>query len=268
MDKIRVGIKGAGDIASGIACRLHMANIREIFMMELPRPTAVRRRVAFSEAAYDGQQVIEDVRARLAESPEGIVAAWSEGDIAVVVDPLWEMVGNMRPDVVIDAMLLKRNIGTRIDEAPLVIGLGPGFCAGLDVHIVVETNRGHDLGRIILTGSAEPDTGIPGTVLGRAAERVLRSPAAGVFNSNRTIGDRVEKGDTVGTVASYPVRAQISGLLRGLIRTGCTVSEGLKVGDVDPRPSGVRMDSISDKARGISGSVLEAIMRKYHGPRR
>ena len=264
MYSLKIGIKAAGDIASGVAWRLYMANIKKIFMMELASPLAVRRSVSFSEAVYDFRQTVEGVSARLAVTPAEVLDSWTDGQIAVVVDPVWEIVPHIAPDVVIDAIIGKKNMGTRLDEARLVIGLGPGFTAPRDVHMVIETNRGHNLGRIITDGFAEADTGAPGAVMGYRQERVLRAPAGGVFHSTKRIGDTVEAGDTVGTVASVPIISRIGGLLRGLIKPGYAVTEGLKVGDVDPRISGSQADTISDKARAISGAVLEAIMREFN----
>jgi xanthine dehydrogenase accessory factor len=176
----------------------------------------------------------------------------------------WERLRGAAPDVLVDAILAKRNTGTRIEDAPLVIALGPGFNAGVDCHLVIETNRGHDLGRIIAEGSAAPNTGVPGDIAGYAAERVLRAPAAGVFVSSLDIGDTVRKGEVVGRVGEAPVTAAIGGVLRGLIAPRTAVEAGTKIGDVDPRGSIENCDTISDKARAIAGAVLEGILRRYN----
>jgi xanthine dehydrogenase accessory factor len=259
-----VGIKGAGEMASAVAWRLYMANIRRIFMMEVPQPLAVRRGVSFSEAVQMGSKLVEGVEAVLTAGPHGFGQAWEAGKIAVIVDPRWSSVEAVRPDVLVDAILAKRNLGTSLQDAPLVIGLGPGFSAGGDVHLVIETNRGHNLGRIIEEGSAEPDTGVPGEIAGFSAHRVLRAPASGVFEAEMEIGHRVRRGDVVGFVRGEEVKAGIDGVIRGLIAPGTPVEEGLKLGDVDPRGDASYCDTISDKARAIAGSVLEAILRVYN----
>jgi xanthine dehydrogenase accessory factor len=251
-------------MATGVAHRLAQSHFR-ICMIELPKPLAVRREVSFCEAVYDGEKEVEGVRAKLISKSEGIFSAWKEGKLPLLVDPDGkETRAFLKPDVVIDAILAKKNVGTRINDAPLVIGLGPGFMAGKDVHIVVETNRGHNLGKIILKGTAEPDTGVPGDIGGFSTERVLRSMKKGVFHSECSIGDRVSKGAVVAVADDFPVIAQISGTLRGLIRDGVEVKRGMKVGDIDPRGKREHCFTISDKARAIGGGVLEAILHGYN----
>ncbi|MGD8963817.1 MAG: selenium-dependent molybdenum cofactor biosynthesis protein YqeB [Desulfobacterales bacterium] len=259
-----VVIKGAGEMASAVAWRIYMAHIRQIMMLETPSPLAVRRAVSFCEALHDGRQTVEGVRAKQADSPNDVRACWKKGCIAVCCDPEWKLPAKFHPDVVVDAILAKKNLGTAVDEAPLVIGLGPGFIAGQDVHMVVETNRGHHLGRIITDGCAETNTGIPGSINGYTLERVLRAPFEGEFKTACSIGDPVKKGEPIGMVAADPVRAQIDGVLRGLIRSATQVRPGLKIGDIDPRGDARFCHTISDKARTISGSVLEAILRVYN----
>lgn len=259
-----VTIKGAGEMASGVAWRLYKANILRIYMMEIPYPLAVRREVAFCEAVHDGIKVVEGVEAIRADSVQEIHHAWDKGKIAVVVDPEWKISEKVRSDVMVDAILAKRNLGTVLNEAPLVMGLGPGFVAGKDVHMVIETNRGHHLGRIITSGSAEPTTGIPGNIGGFAAERVLRAPSSGIFRATRTIGDMVKRGEAVGDVDGAEICAEIDGVIRGLIRSGNRVVQGLKLGDIDPRADSSYCNTISDKARAIAGSVLEAILRVFN----
>ena len=263
MKDISICIKGAGEMASAVAWRLYMANMRRIFMLECSEPLAVRRNVSFSEVVYDAAFEVENVEAALCHVAGDISKCWRKKKIAVLVDPDWHMPKAIQPDVVVDAILAKKNLGTEMTEAPLVIGLGPGFTAGTDVHMVVETNRGHNLGRIILSGSAEPNTGIPGVISGYAEERVLRAPGNGRFNPAKEIGERVVEGETVGEVNGITVPARINGVLRGLIRPGSKVREGLKIGDIDPRGEKDYCYTISDKARAISGSVLEAILRVY-----
>lgn len=252
-------IKGAGDLASGVAYRLFRAGF-PIVMTELAQPTVVRRTVAFAQAVYDGQTTVEGVSARLAASPAEALAIARGGAIAVLVDPHARVVAELRPAVVVDAIMAKRNLGTRRGDAPVVIGLGPGFQAGVDVHAVVETNRGHRLGRALLTGSAEPDTGLPAPVAGRGAERVLRAPADGVFVAARAIGDRVTQGEALGRVGGEALLAPFDGCLRGLIQTGVSVHRGMKVGDVDPRAEREHCFTISDKPLAVGGGVLEAVL--------
>jgi xanthine dehydrogenase accessory factor len=257
-------VKGAGEMASAIAWRLYMANLRRICMLDLENPLCVRRRVSYCTALEDGAAVVEGVPARAARTREEIESAWATREIAVVCTDHWSRIGGILPDVVIDAILAKRNTGTRKDDARLVIALGPGFEAGRDCHLVIETNRGHNLGRILVSGSAEPNTGIPGEIAGHTDERVLRAPANGAFRTDRQIGDAMRKDEVVGHVAGEPVIARLNGVLRGLLRPGTVVVRGLKLGDIDPRGRREYCDSISDKARAIAGAALEGVMRQYN----
>ncbi len=266
LNQIVIGIKGAGEMASAVAWRLYQAKLQQIFMMEVALPLAVRRRVSFCEALHTSRQTIEGVTAIQAATRQQIQAAWTNGCIAVTADPEWHQVTVQHPDVVIDAILAKRNLGTALAEAELVIGLGPGFTAGQDTHVVIETNRGHHLGRIITQGSAQPNTGIPGSIGGYTEERVLRAPVDGIFNACQAIGAMVKRDALLGDVDGSEVRARIDGVVRGLIRSGLHVSQGMKLGDIDPRGDPSFCDTISDKARAISGSVLEAILRVYQPP--
>ena len=265
LEDILVVIKGGGDLATGVVHRLHRVGM-PVVVTELAQPTVIRRAVAVASAVYEGQVEVEGLVARLVESdqdPKGFkskpLGSW--GQVPVVVDPRGEVIARLRPTVVVDAIMAKRNTGaTAITDAPIVIGLGPGFTAGVDVHAVIETNRGHHLGRVILSGSAEPHTGVPGPTAGFTAERVLRAPCEGIFTGQRRIGDPVEAGEAVAAVAGQPVVANISGVLRGLLADGLPVKAGLKVGDVDPRGVREHCFTISDKARAIGGGVLEAIL--------
>lgn len=260
MDEVIVLIRGAGEMASGVAHRLHRSHFN-VCMLEIPHPIAVRREVSFCEAIYEGEKEVEGVRAKFISRPEEIHSVWQEEKIPVLVDPDGEKTRRfIKPDVLVDAIMAKKNLGTHIKKAPLVIGLGPGFYAEKDVHIVIETNRGHDLGRLILKGTAEPDTGIPGNIGGYTVERVLRTMKRGVFHPQKGIGDRVNKGLVVAVVDDFPVMAKISGIVRGLIREGVEVKKGMKVGDIDPRGKRESCFTISDKARAIGGGVLEAIL--------
>ena len=249
-------------MATGVAHRLFHSGFL-VCLTEIPQPLAVRREVSFCEAIHEGQKTVEGVKAIRVEGEAEIHQGWAEGCIPILVDPQCRVRRELNPGVMIDAILAKTNTGTRINDAPLVIGLGPGFRAGTDVHLVVETNRGHNLGRVIEWGEAEPNTGIPGDIGGYTWERVLRAPSAGRFIGRKKIGDRVEKGEMVAEVKRLPVHSQISGVLRGLLRDGERVEKDMKVGDVDPRATREHCFTISDKARAIGGGVLEAILRRY-----
>ena len=256
----RVLVKGAGEHASATAHRLFRAGYR-VLMTELARPTAIRRTVAFCSAVYEGVAEVEGVRGVLcrAEDVDALPAGpWPH--IPVCVDPTGRLVRRWRPDVVVDARLLKTNLDASLDDAPLVIGLGPGLVAGRDVHYAVETMRGHDLGRIIAEGEASRDTGRPGDIGGFTVERLLRAPADGVFTSARRIGECLEAGDVVAHVGEAPLATPIAGVLRGLLWPGLEVAAGFKVGDVDPRGDPGLCRTLSDKARTISGSVLELVV--------
>ena len=257
-------IKGAGEQASGVACRLYRANFRRILMLETPAPLAVRRQVSFCEAIHDSSMVVEGIEALRIVGQVELLSAWAVGKIAVTVDPDGESVTRCKPDVFIDATLAKRNLGTTITDAPLVIALGPGFMAGRDCHVVIETNRGHDLGRAITDGMAAANTGIPGDIASYTKERVLRAPVDGTFTTEMQIGNLVRKGDIIGLVGSAEVTSQLDGILRGLIRPGSTVRKGLKIGDVDPRGEAGYCNTISEKARSLGGAVLEAILAVYN----
>jgi xanthine dehydrogenase accessory factor len=259
-----VVIKGAGEMATGVACRLFGANIRRLVMLEARKPLAVRRCVSFCEAVYDGTMTVEGVTARRAEESSQIPRIWDAGEIPVLVDPGWAVIPHLTPHAVIDAIIAKKNLGTGMKDAPLVIGLGPGFSAGMDVHRVIETNRGHNLGRIISRGMAQADTGIPGTICGVSADRVLRAPSAGIFQSESAIGDLVKKDMVLGHVDGRAVPAKINGRIRGLIRNHTPVPAGCKIGDIDPRGDAAVHDTISEKARAVGGAVLEAILNRYN----
>ncbi len=258
-----VVIKGAGEMASGIAHRLYRAGLSRIAMLEIERPLCVRRFVSFCEAVHDGFASVEGVSAQLARDVSEVPSIWDAGRIAVIVDPAWRSIADLSPDVVVDAVMAKRNLGTGKNEAPFVIGVGPDFVAPRDVHAVVESNRGHDLGRVIYDGTAEPYTGRPGEMKGVGKERVLRAPAAGRVRHVRQLGDEVKQDDLVLYVGDSPVHAPFDGLLRGLIRE-MDVEDAEKVGDVDPRARKEYCYSISDKARAIGGGVLEAILHEYN----
>lgn len=254
-----VFIKGAGDIATGIAVRLYLAGF-SIVMSETVEPTAIRRTVAFSRAVTEGEATVEGIEARLAKDADEAQSIAQNGGVAVLVDPEGNGISALMPDAVVDAILAKRNLGTRITDAPAVVGVGPGFRAGADCHAAVETMRGHDLGRALYSGCPKPNTGVPGNIGGYGAERVMHSPAEGVFTQLKDIGSIVEAGDIVATVAGEPVRAGIGGVLRGILPDGARVFAGMKCADVDPRGDVSACFTVSDKARAVGGGVLEAIM--------
>ncbi len=260
-----VVIKGAGDLASGIALRLHHSKI-DVVMTDLPVPLAVRRTVAFSEAIRLGSTSVEDVKAERAADIDEVKDCLSRGVIPVLTDPEAEIVKVLKPEVVVDAILAKKNTGTSPDDARLVIGVGPGFTAGKDCHAVIETKRGHTLGRVIRKGSAIPNTGVPGNVGGQTIKRLIKAPVSGTFHPEKKIGDLVKEGDRVANVDGVPVYALTDGKIRGMLQDGVPVTKGLKSGDVDPRGASVDHMTVSDKALSIGGGVLEAIL-SYAGDR-
>jgi xanthine dehydrogenase accessory factor len=254
-------LRGAGDIATGIAWRLSRAGI-SIVATELPNPLTVRRRVALSSAVHDGQVDVEGLLGRLAQSADEAAEVARSGSVAVLVSPGMPSVD---ADVVVDARLAKRNIDTRIQDAPLVVGVGPGFAAGIDCHAVVETQRGHHLGRVFWHGAAAPNTGEPGVIGGHGASRVLRAPAGGQVNWRIEIGASVQANELLGSVGGVGLRAPFDGVVRGLIRPGTTVEARLKIGDVDPRGDPAVCHEISDKALAVGGGVLEAVVARQSG---
>ena len=252
-------IRGAGDIASGAALRLWRCGV-DVVMTDLARPTAIRRTVAFSDAIVHGETTVEGLRAVRAEDAAQAKALLREGVIPVLADPECRCREALTPDALVDAILAKRNLGTRIDDAPIVVGVGPGFTAGEDCHAVVETMRGHTLGHAIYRGSALPNTNIPGLIGGFAGERVLRAPCDGVFTAVQRIGDTVTEGETIGFVEDVPMRCTISGVLRGVLDDGVRVHKGMKSGDVDPRGRTEYCNTVSDKALAVGGGVVEAVL--------
>lgn len=254
-----VVIRGAGDIATGIALRLWRAHIR-VVMTEIEQPTAIRRTVCFSQAIVRGETYVEDVTAKRAKTPGEALELLDSGCIPVLADPEGASIPVLRPDAVVDAILAKRNLGTKITDAPVVIGVGPGFTAGVDCHAVVETMRGHFLGRVIQKGTAIPNTGIPGLIGGFAGERVLRAPADGVFHQLLEIGAQVKMGDVAATVGGVPMTCTLDGVLRGILADGTPVFKGMKAGDIDPRCDIEHCYCASDKALAVGGGVLEAVL--------
>jgi xanthine dehydrogenase accessory factor len=257
-----VVVRGAGDLATGCILRLVRAGFR-VAALETDRPSAIRRSVCLSEAVYEGFAEVEGVRALRVDSAAQLTASLG-GCVPILVDPGGAVLAHLRPVALVDAIIAKRNLGTRIDLAPVVVALGPGFEAGVDAHAVIETNRGHDLGRVLLRGSAEPNTGVPGLVQGFGRERVLHAPCAGRVENLHQIGDRVQAGEPVlalvGAQGRTTLAAAIDGTLRGLIRPGFQAEAGLKVADLDPRCRREHCFTVSDKANAIAGGVLEAIL--------
>lgn len=253
-------VRGGGDIASGSIQKLYRSGFR-VLVLELEKPSFIRRKVCFGEAVYEGKVIIEGIKAIKVNSKEEVFKAWKEDIIPVVIDPKGKYIDLLRPEIVIDAILAKKNLGTNMNMAPYTVALGPGFEAKKDVNIVVETNRGHNLGRLILSGRAADNTGVPGVIAGYSKERVIYSPASGIINNIKEIGDIVKKEDILAKVGNVEIKATIDGVLRGIIRNNTDVSKGLKIADIDPRLSEVKnCFTISDKARNIGGAVLEAIL--------
>ncbi|TKB25640.1 EF2563 family selenium-dependent molybdenum hydroxylase system protein [Desulfopila sp. IMCC35006] len=255
-----VVVRGGGDIATGTICRLHHCGFK-LLVLETENPTAIRRTVAMSEAIYEGRQTVEGVTAERLADLAGCAACWTEGRVPLLVDPAADCLPQIQPIALIDAILAKKNCGTSKNMAPITIGLGPGFCGGKDVHAVIETARGHSLGRIIYSGCPLANSGIPGRIGGYTAERVLYAPEAGIIEVVKDIGSRVEKGEPLAYIGTSELSAPITGLVRGMIRHKSRVAKGLKIGDIDPRIDEVEnCHTISDKARCISGGVLEALL--------
>lgn len=259
-----VVIRGGGDLASGVAYKLHVAGF-PVIVLELPQPLAIRRTVAFASAVVDGTVTIDGVQAVRVDTAAAAVATARDGTVAVMVSrPLPEL--PQAPAVVVDARMAKRLLDTSIDQAPLVVALGPGFTAGIDCHAVVETMRGHRLGRVLWEGSAAPDTGVPGAIDGASQQRIMRAPTGGAVSWNVAIGDLVEVGQTVGMVGTDDVVAPTAGVVRGLISPGFPADAGMKIGDIDPRADRTACFEISDKSRLVGAGVLEAVLLWLNRP--
>lgn len=253
-------VRGGGDIASGTIQKLHRSGFK-VLILEIDKPTSIRRNVSFSEAVYDGQVIIEGIKAVLVKEKEEIIKAWEHDSVPVIIDREGKFIDIIKPYVVVDAIIAKKNIGTNKGMAPITIALGPGYNAGVDVDVVIETMRGHNLGRLIFEGFALENTGIPGEIGGYSKERVIHSPCEGKIKDIKKIGDIVEIGEIIALIEKEEIRTPISGLLRGLIRDESFVFKGLKIGDIDPRLSELEnYNTISDKARSIGGAVLEAVL--------
>ena len=259
-------VRGGGDLATGTIYKLKKSGF-PVLVLEAENPSAIRRNVAFCEAVYQGSQTVEDLTCYQAESVEQAEEFLAQGKLAVLVDPAGESIHRLKPLAVVDAILAKRNLGTNRNMAPITVALGPGFVAGVDVDAIVETKRGHHLGRVLWTGSAAPNTGIPGIIGGYGKERVIHSPAKGIVRNVKKITDTVSKGEVIALVETesgvVSVEATLDGILRGLIRDGYPVKVGFKMADIDPRKEEYNnCFTISDKARCIAGGVLEAILQR------
>jgi len=255
----KIWIRGAGDLATGIALRFFRSGF-DVIMSDIAVPTTVRRTVAFSPAIYEGEAIVEGISGKFCDNISEIDSIIESGAIPIIVDPSGDIMREYKPEVIVDAIIAKTNIGTGINDAKIVIGVGPGFEAGVDCHAVVETKRGHNLGRVIWSGSAYPNTGVPGNIGGYTVERIIRATADGIFKANVSIGDSVKAGDLVAYCDKTPVYAGIDGIVRGLLQDGVKVKTGMKSGDVDPRAQKDYCFSVSDKARAIGGGVLEAVL--------
>lgn len=263
MTEVKVVIRGGGDLATGVAHRLYKAGF-SVVMTEQKQPSVIRRTVAFANVLYEEGMTVEGVCARAVHSREEVEEAWRRGEIPVWPEEAGKVCQTLQADVLVDATLSKKNTGVNRGMAPIVIGIGPGFEAGVDVDAVVESQRGHHLGRVLYQGRAAPNSGVPGIIDGVGRERLLKAPCEGVFQAKASIGDVVKAGQKVATVGDKPVVTAIDGLLRGLLADGLSVTEGFKVGDVDPRINPDYCTTISDKARAMGGAVLEAVMHLRH----
>lgn len=260
---MKILIKGAGDLATGIASRLYNSGY-QILMTDIAVPLTVRRTVALSRAVYEGKAEVETMTGILVKNMDEAEKVLSDRNIPVIVDEKAEIRKDYQPDVVVDAILAKKNLGTRITDAPLVIGVGPGFTAGEDCHVVVETKRGHYLGKVIRKGSAIPNTGIPGNIGGFTVERIIRATADGIFEPVAKIGDMVEKDQIVAYSGGLEIRAKMSGIVRGMLQDHVPVTKNMKCGDIDARCELEHCYTISDKARAVGGGVLEAVSEFEH----
>lgn len=259
MNKNLVIVRGGGDVATGTIQKLNRVGF-DVLVLEIEKPTCIRRNVAVAQAIFDGEIQIEDIRAIRCENIDQIQRAFDDNLIAVAVDPEGKLIEKLKPICLIDGILAKKNLGTDRKMAPITIGFGPGFEAGSDVDLVIETNRGHDLGRLIFEGPAAVNTGNPGNINGFTTERILRAPASGKVHIIKDLGSVVKKGDVVAEVAGKEVLAGLDGMVRGMINEGLEVYSGMKIGDVDPRVIPRNAKTISDKARLIGGGALEGLL--------
>jgi xanthine dehydrogenase accessory factor len=259
-----VFIRGGGDLASGVAMRLVRAGM-QVVIMELDRPLAIRRKVCFAEAVYMGEVLVEDIAARLVKDPSDkleVNRVLAQGKIAVLVDPEGEAIADLHCRVLVDGRMLKQVVPLQQLQMDLLVGLGPGFTAAVNCHAVVETQRGHTLGRVYWKGTGSTDSGIPDGVQGFTVERVLRAPTNGKVVPLSEIGDQVKPGQVVAEMEGLPVISPFKGVLRGLIHPDVIVPRGTKIGDVDPRNDPNLCFLVSDKSLAVGGGVLEAILTR------
>lgn len=256
---IKVVVRGGGDIASGVINRLYKMGVK-VLVLEIEKPNFIRRKVCYGQAIYDKEYELEGAVSKFADSIEDIEKIWNENKIPVYIDPEMKVVDIIKPDAVVDAIIAKKNLGFKISKDYITIALGPGFEAGKDADVVIETNRGHNLGRVIFEGKAAENTGVPGVINGFGRERVVYAPEKGILTIIKDIGSIVKKDEIIAYVDNIPVYATLSGLVRGMIRDKSFVTKGLKIGDIDPRESEYEnCFTISDKARTVSGGVVEAL---------
>lgn len=256
---IKVVVRGGGDIASGVINRLYKMGVK-VLVLEIEKPNFIRRKVCYGQAIYDKEYELEGAVSKFADSIEDIEKIWNENKIPVYIDPEMKVVDIIKPDAVVDAIIAKKNLGLKVSKDYITIALGPGFEAGKDADVVIETNRGHNLGRVIFEGKAAENTGVPGVINGFGRERVVYAPEKGILTIIKDIGSIVKKDEIIAYVDDVPVYATLSGLVRGMIRDKSLVTKGLKIGDIDPRESEYEnCFTISDKARTVSGGVVEAL---------
>lgn len=253
-----VVVRGGGDLATGVIMRLSNAGL-PVVVLETEKPTVIRTTVSFAQAMFGGTTTVEGMLAKRCSDVDEAMAALQRGIIPLLSDPQGRTLQRLKPICIVDAILAKKNLGTTISDAPLVIALGPGFTAGVDCHVVIETKRGHSLGRVIREGEAIANTGIPGIIAGFGRERVIHSPAEGIFTSDHSIGDLVTTGETIAHVGGTEVHATLDGMIRGLLNNGLHVPLGFKIADIDPRGLEADYTTVSDKAKAIGGSVLEVL---------
>jgi xanthine dehydrogenase accessory factor len=257
-------VKSGGEVGSAVAHRLFHSNFHKICITESPNPNSVSRPVCFSEAVFEKNKDVEGIKATLVTSATEIRDSWNQGIIPLIVDPDASILNDLHPDILIDAIMAKKNLHTRINDAKLVIGLGPGFNAGKDVHVVIETNNSEQLGKVITSGTAEKNTGLPVIIGGYGLERVAHAAGEGLFSSNKKIGDIVKKGDLIASIGKTEFHAQIDGVVRAILRNGTRVQKDVKLFEIDPEADIVVCNSIRSRMRSIAGGVLEAILMKFN----
>lgn len=258
-------IRGGGDLATGIGHRLFMAGF-QIIILEVEKPLAVRRTISFSEAIYIGEATVEGVKSIFCKNLCTLMDVLNDRNVPVIIDPNGKIIDTLKPMAVVDCIMAKENLGTHKDMAPITIGIGPGFNAGEDVDLVIESNRGHNLGRVIHKGYAESNTGIPSSINGISEGRIIRATEDGIIKWNVNIGDMIKENVIIGNITGTEIRSKIKGKIRGLIKDGIYVNKGLKIGDIDPRGEEIDVNTISDKARAIGGGVLEGILYMRNNP--